>query len=526
MKNIKILTVALACLSMTSCLRDLDTKPVYENSLENLLQSDPKAVEGMISKIYASLSMSSAKGPGESDIIASDNGEAVFLRGIWNLQDFTADGMKNRWGDNGLDQLTTATSWDANNKFFGYLYNRVYYTVPQANNLIAVIKKIDNPNKDQYLGELRFLRALSYYYMIDCFGKGVLVTEDNMSTSQPLPQSSRQEMFNYVESELLAIEPTISQTTAYGHANKGAVQMLLARLYLNAQVYTGTARYTDALTYLNKVVAGGYTLDTNFKRVFSADNNSSPEIIFPLIADPIGTQSYGNSTYIINGSSGGTPQTLNPALLGSTAGWGGHRATKAWYGLFGSSLTDYNAGTQADLVASTDVRASLFWQTDQSYEMNNYKTWTDGYPSTKFTNLLSTGGGTVSDFSGADFPMFRLADAYLMYAEAVLRGGSGGSLSQALTYVNQIRTRAHATNITQSQLSLDFILAERARELNLEGIRRTDLIRYGKFTGSSYLWPWKGGVQNGASIPSNYNLFPIPLSAINANPNLTQNPGY
>lgn len=527
--KLKLIVFSLAMLSFnTACLNDLDTAPKYETSLENLLATDPNAVEGLVAKIYASLSMSSANGPGQADISGPDQGETVFLRGIINLQDFTADGMKNRWGDNGLDQLTTTSNWTSSNKFFAYLYNRVYYTVPQANNLISVLKNVNHPQKDQYISELRFLRALSYYYMIDGFGKGVLVTEDDLGTTTPKPQASRQELFNFVEKELKEIEPLISQNAGYGHANKATVQMLLAKLYLNAQVYTGTARYNDAATYTNKVINdGGYTLDSKFVKLFSTDNNSSTEIIFPLIADAVGTESYGNTTYVINGGTGGAPPTIKASDLGLTGdGWGGHRSTKAWYGLFGGSLTDYNSGSQAALASSNDDRAKLFFMTGHNYDMNDYKIWADGYPSIKYRNLNSSGTGSISNFSGTDFPLFRLADAYLMYAECALRGASGANLAQALTYVNQVRTRSNATSVSTSDLTLDFILAERARELNLEGHRRTDLIRFGKFTGSTYVWPWKGGVKDGTGIPAYYNLFPIPASAINANPNLTQNPGY
>jgi hypothetical protein len=289
--------------------------------------------------------------------------------------------------------------------------------------------------------------------------------------------------------------------------------MLLAKLYLNAEVYTGTARYNDALTYAKKVIdEGGYSLDPNFVHMFSGDNNTSPEIIYPLIADPIVSQSYGNTTYIVNGSL--STNTMNISQFGATDGWSGHRATKAWYGLFG------------DLGTSTDVRATLFWTAGHTYEMNDYKEWTNGYPSVKFRNSNYNSTSVPTPFSGTDFPLFRLADAYLMYAECVVRGATGGSMTQAVDYVNQIRTRANASTITAGDLDLNFILDERGRELTMEGHRRTDLIRFGKFTGGSYLWPWKGNVQNGTAIPSTYNVFPIPVKALEANPNLTQNPGY
>ena len=125
--------------------------------------------------------------------------------------------------------------------------------------------------------------------------------------------------------------------------------------------------------------------------------------------------------------------------------------------------------------------------------------------------------------------MFRLAEAYLIFAEAVLRGGSGGGTEQALIYINNIRQRAYGNttgNITSGQLNLNFILDERARELIWEGKRRTDLIRYDLFTTAAYLWPWKGGVKDGTAVSSTRNLYPLPSAEINTNPNLIQNPGY
>lgn len=519
--SINLIGAALLLFALNSCTGDLETEPKTEKTLEQLLAEDPNAINGMLSKLYAAYALSGPNGPGSSDLAGDDAGESPFLRNMINLQDFTADGMKNRWGDNGLDQLTTTSQWDENNKFFRYLYNRVYYVIPQCNNIIVALDNVDVPNKEQYKGEIRFLRSLAYYYMIDCFGKGVLVTEADADTSlsQPKPEASRTELFNFVESELLAIENTVPLTTEYGRTNRSAVRLLLAKLYLNAQVYTGTARYNDALTYASKVIdEGGFTLAPDFVSLFSGDNgvtSAKNEIIYALLAEPFVSQSYGNTTYLVNGSLNAETMTLND--YGATAGWGGHRATKAWYGLFANSA--------AGLATSPDDRAKLFWTAGHSYEMNDYKIWTDGFPSIKFRNSNFAGGGASTEFSGTDFPLFRLADAYLIYAECAVRGG-GGSTTTALDYVNMVRARSNADAISSGDLNLDFILAERGREFNFEGQRRTDLIRFGKFTGGSYLWPWKGGVKDGTAIPATYNVFPIPLTAIQANPNLTQNPGY
>jgi hypothetical protein len=166
--------------------------------------------------------------------------------------------------------------------------------------------------------------------------------------------------------------------------------------------------------------------------------------------------------------------------------------------------------------------------------MNDLYTATDGLSTFKFRNLTRSGGPAphadqAGDFSDIDFPLFRLGEIYLIYAESVLRNGSGGDVNTALGYINALRTRAYGDasgNITAPELTTDFILDERGRELYYEAFRRTDLIRYGRFTGSQYLWAWKGGIKGGGAVADKYKLFPIPTTDLSSNPNLTQNTGY
>ena len=183
-----------------------------------------------------------------------------------------------------------------------------------------------------------------------------------------------------------------------------------------------------------------------------------------------------------------------------------------------------------NLYPSGDPRA-LFFTEGQELEIEDLSEFTNGYASVKFTNITRDGNpGSNLAYPDTDFPMFRLADVYLMYAESVLRGGAGGDAGLALQYVNQLRQRAFGNdsgNISAGQLTLDFILDERARELFWEAHRRTDLIRFGKFAGNTgYVWAWKGNSKDGLETNARYNLFPIPAADLSANPNLTQNQGY
>jgi len=286
--------------------------------------------------------------------------------------------------------------------------------------------------------------------------------------------------------------------------------MLLAKLYLNAGVYTGTPNYAGALTAAQAVIAGSYTLDNNFQRMFKADNNTSPEIIFAIPQDGLKTQTWGGVTFLVHASCGGS---MNNTLYGIDGCWWGLR-------LKPQAFNRYTA---------SDKRAAYFYTTDQNVQVSSISNFNDGIAAPKFQNVTSTGTpGSHPTHVDTDFPMFRLADAYLMYAEANLRGG-GGSAAQALTYVNALRQRAFGNtsgNITAAQLTLDFVLDERGRELLWEAHRRTDLVRFGRFTGGSYLWAWKGGTLAGSATDVKYNLYPLPANELVANPNLRQNPGY
>ena len=286
--------------------------------------------------------------------------------------------------------------------------------------------------------------------------------------------------------------------------------MLLAKLYLNAEVYTGTAQYGQALAAVQQVIAGPFSLDPSFRHVFQADNNTSPEIIFPIIQDGLRTQTWGGSTFLIHASCGGS---MVPADYGVDGCWYGLRLKPEAYNRFPAG----------------DPRGSFFYTTGQTVDVTSISNFNNGVAAPKFENKTSLGAdGSNKTHPDTDFPMFRLGDAYLIYAEATLRGG-GGDPAQALAYVNALRERAYgntSADITAGELTLPFLLDERGRELLWEAHRRTDLIRYQLFTGGTYVWQWKGGAPAGTATETFRDLYPLPASELTANPNLVQNPGY
>ena len=732
MKKISIYSLLVVSLvfGFASCIKDLDTVPLDPNEVTSAtVYNTPSNYYNVLAKVYAGMAISGQQGPaGQADISGIDEGFSTYLRQYWVAQELPTDEAVIGWNDGTLRNYHEM-NWTPSGEFITAMYNRIYYQISLCNEFIREsadakldergITGTDKTNIQGYRAEARFMRALSYYHAMDMFGNVPFVTDADAVGAFFPQQKNRAELFTWIETELKDIETLVPdpRSNEYGRADKAAVWSLMAKLYLNAEVFTGTAKNSECVTYCDKVIAAGYTLAANYQNNFLADNNTSPEIIFPVTFDGTRTKTYGGMDFIIFASVGGT---MVPKEFGITGGWAGTRTTKnlvhkffpnlsgplqvspvihpikstypviyvpgshqGWtpasapvlastksdktyegyvnfkdastqfkftegpnwdvnygddgangtldknganivaadagyyklnvdlnaltytmvktvWGIIGSATADgwnsdqkmaFDAATglwsmKIDLkVGEIKFRANSGWDinygddgangileggganipitaagtytvtlklgapdytytvvresydhralfhTDgQNLEITKVQDdFTSGWAVKKFKNVTSTGvGGSATDFVDTDFPMFRLADVYLMYAEAVLRGG-GGNTSKALELVNALRIRAYGDasgNIAGVDLTLDFILDERAREMYWECTRRTDLIRYNKFTSDSYLWPWKGNVKDGVGVDSKYNLFPIPASDIGANPNLTQNAGY
>jgi len=533
-KNLKLIYLfAGLLLIVSSCEDDLDTVPLDDDAstAEDFFNQE-EAYKKLLAGVYGNLSLTSAGGAFGSNIGGLDPGTSQYGRALMNLQTFSTDeAIWSFENDPGIAELQRST-WTPANVIIRGAFGRIMGSVAFANEFLrqSTEAKLNSRNVSNaelqempaFRAEARLLRALSYYHMLDLFGKAPFVTEEDPVGVFRSNEIVGVDLFNYIESELLEIIPDLkdARTNEYARADKAVAWMILAKLYLNAEVYIGEDRYADALEYSQNIINAGFSLTSNYQDVFRADNDANGaqnEIIFPVPADGNFSQSFGPTTVMTNGAVGSIEQ--NGFNLGvAEGGWGGAiRLTPQFVSLFqGAAFIN-------------DTRNNIISE-DRPINITDVSNQDEGYILEKFTDVRSDGTQDEDlTFSSIDFPMFRLADVYLMYAEAHLRGG-GGSLSQATEYVNLIRTRAQngstTWNISESDLTLDFIIDERARELHWESHRRQDLRRFGLFTGPSYLWTLKGNSLSGIPIADFRGLYPIPSESLSANPNLTQNPGY
>ncbi len=534
MKKFKINVVVLlgALAGLSSCTKDLNVLPKDPTvQTTDAFYAQPGAYKQVLAGVYGNLSLTGTQGAGSSSLQGLDAGTSEYGRCLWYLQGLTTD--EAIWSyehDPGVPELQR-NIWTSTNPIILGMFSRSMVEVAFVNDFLkntspSVLsgRGVTDPTLlgqiSDYRNEVRVLRALAYYDLMDLFGKAPFVTEnDPVNTAGP--EYNRQQLFTFIESELNAVIPNLkpARTNEYGRVDQAVAQMILAKIYLNAEVYIGTPKYTECVAQCNAIIAGGYTLNTNYLNNFNADNNTSPEMIFTLQSDGIYTQNYGPTTVFVNGEVGSIEQ--NGTALGvSSGGWGGAlRLRKEFVQKFdGANFVN-------------DSRNTILHAPARTLDITDIANANQGYILQKYTNKTAAGvAGINSTFVDTDFPLFRLADVYLMYAECALRGASGASNTQALTYVNALRERANAgatgADIASGDLTLDFILDERARELHWEGHRRQDLIRFNKFTGGNYNWAWKGNASNGVAIPSTLNVFPIPVNALDSNKNLSQNPGY
>lgn len=549
-KIIYSLAIAASTLGLNSCIGDLDTLPL--NETDKTAQQAYQNIEDLekgLAYIYGSYSLVSQNDAGSSDIAVEDAGQSELIRQYVVLNEMSVDALKCAWGDSYITDTQNAT-WSATpNAATIAVYTRCMVTITRANEFLVQSKESSIEGVAGLRAEARFLRAYAYYMLLDLYGNPPFATEENIGGELPKQfdtnfSTGRKSLFEWIESELkdlLANDdmPEIGEVS-YPRVNKGAAQALLARMYLNAQVYTGTARWEDARSAAEATINMGYTLCPNYEELFLQDNgenaNSRNELIFAIAYDRDYTQSWGGTTHLVSASLDDNNSKAVAVALGYPEGsmitrerWNGYHIPTSYVtkNFEINGITWGGTGLGYDRTTS-DKRALLSnVGCKEEFVSNTIET---GWRCWKFTSRDSQGNLYSSDehskFSSTDFPMIRLAEMYLIYAEAQAHIDGGTTTdTKAMGYIKKLRDRAGLS--TPSSINTDFILKERAVELLWEGHRRTDLIRYGHFTSMQFPWPNKGGVADGkAAIPEYRTVYPILNTDITENPNLVQNPGY
>ena len=517
MKTVKyILSVIAAVSVLASCVKDLNVVPIdpNKNTADKALNS-PEAFEAFLAGIYTGYGTSGYYGPnGDPSISGLDGGMSQYVRGLFHLCELSTDVYVCGWNDEGVPDVCKM-QWDQNTGLIYSIYSRMFFQIAQCNEFIRQAKatSVNLPKKDEWIAEARALRALSYYHAIDNFGNVPFADETSVVGQTPV-RITRSDLFNWLETELKDIIDNSALPAArageYGHIDKGAAKMILAKLYLNAKVYIGTEKWAECAGVLKDLMDDGYSLHTTprgttysaYQDLFLADNDKcTDEIIFAIEQDGNDTQSYGVTNYLVFAFTGGS---MIASDLGISSGWAGCRTTPEFYGKF----------TAAD-------KRALFWTDGQTTDVVDFGEFTNGIAFQKYRNKNADGtSGKAEGFVDIDFPVFRYADVLLMAAECE----ANGAAVDGYAGFNQVRTRAGLATIANP--SKQEILDERARELYLELWRRQDLVRADQFTTDKYIWQWKGGVHDGQAVESYKNLYPIPTSDLMVNPNLKQNEGY
>ena len=562
MKNIFAKTIAAAALTLglTGCVNDLDISSIDP-------QSSPTADDmGLLAKCYGVLGLTGQDGGTGNGDLSLDEGESGFYRTTFNLQELPTDECMWAWQtDPDIPQITMM-NWNSSSVRVQWAYTRLTYDITLFNSYLAQVA--DNDENRQYRAEVRFLRALHYWYMLDLFGKSPFKTEFNI-TELPVEYSGNQ-MYGWLDRELTEIEEEMTATGTgvgafnnsenFGRADLGAVYLLHARLALNCEVYSDSikadktksdAEYEKAVRYCTLIEgAGAYKLADNYEELFMADNDQEvdarKEIIFPIRQDGMKTRQYSGSLMLI----AGTRSAAMPNY-GMKESWTCLFARRAMTEKFFPDLSrvplvpdgaatstnqaeaatldqQYGTTVASVIAAAGDDRALLYSgcadgvRTISTDAVADFK---NGLSLVKWTNLTSKGkAGSDVSWPDTDIPLFRFAEVYLIRAEANWRLGKPAT--DIMSDINELRRRANTRLFNASEITEENLRDEWCREFFMEGRRRSDLVRFDSFTGNKYLWDWKGGAANGISVDSHFNVYPIPADDVMNNENLEQNPGY
>ena len=557
-KNI-FLALTSSVIAFSSCIGDLDVNPLNpsEMSPNQAYGAEVGSYLQGLTKIYYSFINTSG-------LNVADDGASELIRAFWSTQEVTADACKCAWSSDAWVRDLNSNTWsEAKNDATYAVYCRTILGISYANEFLRSttedmldMRGCDDAVKAkvrQFRAETRFIRAYLYWIAMDTFGNVPFTTENSPLGGGFIPtQTPRVELFNYIVDELNAIAASGDMPAAqsnYPRADIGSVYGLLARLYLNAEVYTatdvapGTPMWAEAKAACEEIYKLGYSICPDYAALFRGDNgenaNARGEFLFAVPYDAEDTQSYGGTGYLTFAAAAatdvkddkGTSDESDDEFFGPTGinnGWAGIRVPDPYVQTyFNPSAFDFEAGTYT----IADKRGQMFNIQGQTQEMDLY-VFTTGWKCWKYNNYPHDKGpkdaealklANTKSYSDIDFPLIRLGEIHLIYAEACMHLTAE---AQALPKLKELADRAGVTATTS--ITQEFLVAERARELMWEAHRRTDLIRYGMYGGNtSYSWPFKGGNSAyGQPFEKYMELYSIPPEELASNEKLVQNPGY
>jgi hypothetical protein len=540
-KIICILAVVAGC---ASCVNDLDTLPlnVTDPVSEYVYGADEEGYLSGLTRLYFQFVTNDL-----TDLQSMDGGASELIRAFWSVQETTADAVKCSWENDAWVRALNTNTWsDVQNDALYAVYVRTLQGVAFVNEYLrqTTPDRLAGRGVDAMLAariegfraEARFIRAYLYWMALDCFGSVPFTTEQSPFGGTFFPeQASRTDIYDFCISELSylmsAESPMPEVRSNYPRADKGSAAGLLARMYLNSKVYTGVERWEEAKSVCEDIFRMGYSLSQEYSSLFRGDNGENQmargEMLWSVSYDAQKTRSYGGTSYLLSATLASTDITDTSRPNGQRNGWAGLRVPFEYVErYFDVGSRGYDTGEYE----IADRRGEVFYIKGRQESMEGaLYSFMNGWSCLKFNNIPY--GQTdesflpvsaVKDFSDVDFPMIRLAEIYLIYAEACMHLGLQ---SLALPLVGELSERAGV--LAPAEITEDFLVSERARELMWEGHRRTDLIRYGLYNTSEYLWPYKGGdAYEGQSFPEYKCIFPIPPTELATNANLRQNPGY
>lgn len=541
MKKLVLLSYILCGLTFLSCSKFLEENPRDQISEEEAYDNATSVYLNTVATLYNYVG-------GYSD----SQGLQGTYRGIYDLNTFTTDEaiLPTRggdWYDGGFWQGLFLHKWgvssDAIRATWEYLYKVIVLSNKSLERLDEFYKQTDNRYILAYMAEVRAFRAMYYYYLVDMFGRVPLV----LSSSTPMKdvkQSTRQEVFEFVVKELQEAAPLLSAERSnqlgdyYGRLTRPVAYFLLAKLALNAEVYTNNSwtagsqpdgksvffevggqqlnAWETVIAYCDSITALGYQLSRTYEENFSVFNETSVENIFTI---PMDKNFYTNQMQYLFRS-----RHYNHAKAYGLSGENGSSATIEALRTFGYDTDSvdarfskcYFAGVVLDLNGDTvrldtgQVLEYLPWKVDVDISGKSFEKVAGARMKKYAIDKTATKDGKLMD---NDIVLFRYADVLLMRSEALVRNGGNGEAE-----LNQIRSRV---GMPDRQATLENILAERQLEFAWEGWRRQDLVRFGLFTRTYSNRPQLPGESSGYTT-----VFPIPENILSLNRNLTQNPGY